>query len=265
METPLYNILKGFCPTICELIGVKNKFWNRISNNYQNRIKFLKDEVEKKGHKTFSKIFLDNWLLNKLGNNESIEFLKYIDNLVFQIKQQIPNELYGKLRRIVEQIIENFDNNDGKRSYNSIGEIFVIDFYLKKNYSLGGIEVNLPKMKPIDFLFKNNFTNEYILIEVLNFHPKDNKIESRDGLITYFKKHYLDKYKDKSKGNVKSGLGYDMKLFPIIWIDLDIIKKYSDFFCNTGTDISEEIHIVQGLIIDEKNYQYILTPLSKLV
>lgn len=265
MEIPLYKILQEFCPTICGLIGEKSKFWNRISDNYKSRINFIKIEVENKGNATFSKSFIDNWLLAKLGNEESNSFLKYIDNLISNILLQIPNELHDKIRTIVEQAVGNFDNEDGKRTTNSIGEIFVIDYYLKRDYSLGAIEVKLPNMKPIDFLFRNNKTEEYLLLEVTNIHPVKEDIKSKEGLTAFFIHRYLDKYENKSKKNIKNALIYKLKLFPIIWIDSSIIIDFGDFFIDTSSDISEEIHILRGLVIDNKDYHFFLTPVSKII
>jgi hypothetical protein len=178
---------------------------------------------------------------------------------------QIPDELHDKLKDIVVQVIGNFDNEDGKRTTNSIGEIFVIDYYLKRDFSLSAIEVKLPNMKPIDFLFRNNKTNEYLLIEVINIHPDKSQIESTDLLSTFFIHRYLDKLKDKSKNNLNYASVNNLKLFPIVWTDLSVIKEYRNFFIDTVSDMTEEIHILQGLIIDNTDYHYFLTPVSKLI
>ncbi|MBA4409928.1 MAG: hypothetical protein Q8S54_01910 [Bacteroidota bacterium] len=265
MTVPLYSILKEFCPSICELIGEKNEIWNKISVKYISRINYIKNEVEKKGNATFSKMFLDNWLLHKIGDEESNSFLKYIDKIVAEILNQIPRKLHGKLRTIVKQVIGNFDNEDGKRTTNGIGEIFVIDYYLKRDYSLGRIEVELPDMKPIDFLFRNNKTGEYLLLEVINIHPDNVKIKSKDGLTTFFIQRYLDKFKDKSKNNLNNAVITNLKLFPIIWTDSSIIKDFGDFFIDTSSDFTEEIHLLQGLIVNGTDYHYFLTPVSKLI
>jgi len=265
METPLFNILQEFCPTICKLIGEKSKFWNRVSEKYKSRIHYIKNEVEKKGEATFSKSLLDNWLLAELGEEEPKRFLIFIDNLISKILIHIPIKLHDKLRTIVEQAIGNFDNEDGKRTTNSIGEIFVIDYYLKRDYSLGAIEVKLPNMNPIDFLFRNNKTDEYLLLEVTNIHPDTDDIKSKEGLTTFFVHRYLNKFMAKSKNDINNAVEYKLKLFPIIWTDSSTIKIFSDFFVDTSSDFSEEIHILKGLIIDNTDYHYILTPVSKLI
>mgnify|MGYP000866697823 CR=1 FL=1 len=255
---------KKLCPFISEFVNSDKKFWTEVSFKYQKRLLFIKNEVDAKKIVTFEKSLLDNWFLYRLGNEESKNFLKYIDYTVQNIVSQIPNKLHGKFKNIVSQILGNFDNKVGYRTYDSIGEIFVIDYYLRKNCSLGSIEVIIPNLKPVDFLFKDNESGEYYLIEVVNIHPRKNKIESREGLIDFFKKRYLDKYEYKSKGNINKGLECNLKLFPILWTEPEVIKNHSDFFYDTSTGISEELHVLEGFIINKELY-CTLSPVSKLI
>jgi hypothetical protein len=265
MEAPIFNILKELCPVICALVGEKKEFWNRVNENYKTRINYIKNEVKTNEINLFSKMFLDNWLLHEVGEEEPKYFLKYFDSVIAKILNNIPDELHDKLRNIVKQVIGNFDKEDGKRTTNSIGEIFVIDYYLKRDFSLGAIELRLPNMKPVDFLFRNNKTNEYLLLEVINIHPNKNQIESKDLLSTFFIHRYVNKFKDKSKNNLNIASGYNLKLFPIVWTDTETIKKYSEFFIDTCSDMTEEIHILHGLIINKTDYHYFLTPVRMLI
>lgn len=263
-ENSLYKVFKEFCPFISEFIKEDIFFWNKISSRYQARLQFIKNELKSNRRVTFQRGFLDNWIQYKIGDQESIEFLKYVDNTVFKIVQRTTINLHDKIKRIVKDSIGNFDDEVSHRTFNSIGEIFVIEFFLSKDYSLEAIEVKIPNLKPIDFLFRSHDFEKYYLIEVINLHLDKNRIESKEKLIDFFKKRYLDKFKDKSKGNINVALHYNLKLFPIIWTESMVIENQKEFFRDTATDISQEMHILQGFIINEE-FCYGLVPVSRSI
>jgi hypothetical protein len=252
--------LKIFTPQIVTLVDSENFPWGRINSKFNKRIdKILAEETSDVFN--LEATIYDHIISAKKKNSSSLGLLKYF-NLLFK---ELNKNLVGVERDLVKTNVINMLSSFDKQFLNYLGELAVLNQLIKSStFSLIACEEELPNGKSIDFLFENKIEPMKLLVEVVNIHINDEKVEKDNDKIKIFFQTKLEQKIDSKKQGLDQEI--DFHLVPVIWGGIDSLKIYEDFFKNNSIDIPCVYEPMAYLTYsdDHEYYEHYFNPVSKL-
>lgn len=262
MKTNLVkNNLQLFLPALVELVSDSRDFpWDKVNRLFSKK---LQDRIIdfNNGKSLIEATIYDIIIEAKKGNTNAIGHLDFLNKLFEELSDNLNLIEKGLVKTNVKHMLITFDKNH--RNY--IGEIAVLNNLIKsKTYSLNGIETKLPNGKSIDFKLEIIGKAKFILVEVMNIHLGENRINENPVAIEKFlTERFLQKLKCKM-GPLTNKI--EFYLVPVIWGGWRNIKVYSDFFKTNSIKLNNVIEPVSYLTYsdDKGNYEHHFKSISKL-
>lgn len=262
METNLVKSnLQLFLPALVEMVGDSKDFpWHKIdrlfSKKLQNRIIDFNN-----GKNLIEATIYDIIIEAKKGNATAIGHLDFLNKLFEELSDNLSLSEKGLVKTNVKHMLITLDKNH--RNY--IGEIAVLNNLIKsKTYRLNGIETKLPNGKSIDFKLEIIGKEKFLLVEVMNIHLEENRIDdSACAIEKFLTDRFLQKIESKTMALTES---IEFFLVPVIWGDWRNLKVYSDFFKAKSIKLNNVIEPVSYLTYsdDKGYYEHHFKTISKL-
>ena len=259
------QILDKRCPNIVEIIGKdKIKFWSKVDLKYNSRLAFIKNELNNKRDVSIRKSIIDNLIASKDERNEAEAFLKEIDFRIGRVYEDFKrdNKLIDKFRHILQQLI--LTEIKDSKSIDRVGEIFAIDYIvLKKQLKIIELESKLENGKHLDCLVKSIDSDKIMFFDFLSINIDTCKVESQEGLSKLLIHRIVTKYEDKVKNIEK--LNIPFKVFPILWLEIDLLRKYHSFLSESESILNTDFYVLTGIEnITDENFQYKFGTINEL-
>jgi hypothetical protein len=234
-ETRVQYHLKNHLPDLVGLIGDADFPWLDIDNMV---LKKINERIKASGGETImvEANLYDMIVYAKKGNNQAIGLLDFL-NKVFK---ELQSNINSNEKKLIISTLKKILTSLNKDYLNFVGEIATLNnFKKKKIFTLEKTEAELGNGKSIDFLLSRQDNNQRQLIEIINIHINQDKVEEDPDKIKKFLNDRLaNKNKDKLKGLDEEVIFY---LVPILWGSHKALKVYNDFFQNHSLDIDNAV------------------------
>ncbi|WP_276484741.1 hypothetical protein [Paraflavitalea pollutisoli] len=225
----LREVVQNELPILFEFMPETDRTWG-IAN------KLFKAEVEKRyqeaGDSTVEVEANLYYIIRKvqLGDQQAIRMLNFFQRLLEEITMYLPEAERERIRKTIKDILISMDH----QYLNFFGEIAVLNNIMKTGlYNLTAVEYKLSDSdNTIDFAFSNKTTGGNLLVEVVNMHPKSNKIENHPEKIATF---LTTKFSKKILSKATTEQFY---LTPVIWAPVADLKIYSEFLANNNLPVA---------------------------
>lgn len=251
METNLVKSnLQLFLPALVELVADSRDFpWDKIDRLFSKK---LQDRIVdfNNGKSQVEATIYDVIIEAKKGNTTAIGHLDFLNKLFEELSDNLNPSEKRLVKTNVKHMLITFDKNH--RNY--IGEIAVLNNLIKsKNYRLNGIEIKLANGKSIDFKLEVIGKEKFVLVEVMNIHLEENRIDdSAEAIEKFLTDRFLQKLESKM---VTLADKLKFYIVPVIWGGWRNIKVYSEFFKTNSIKINNVIEPVSYLTYsDGKGY-----------
>lgn len=161
----------------------------------------------------------------KKRNMQAIRLLHFFNSAL----QDLSILLSPLEKKLVVKSLWDLLTTFNKNYLNFTGEMLILNNLIKTGkYRLTGIEYLLPNNKSVDFQLLDIDENTVVLVEVLNIHLKDGKVEKQNDLLGKFlTKRITDKIEAKNEGLKEK---VDFELVPVLWGAASDLKVYCDYF-----------------------------------
>jgi len=235
-----------------EIVGDNSMDWDTIDNLFTKKYKSRIEESTEEIIKIETTIY-DIIIEVRKNNLQAARLLDFIRKLFDELASNLnPDE-----KQLLVPTIRNYLTALDTKNFNYLGELAILNNLMKsQSYTLEVVEFPLANGKTIDFKLKKVATKASILIEVLNLHPKSEKIETEpEKMKAFFTKRLSDKFADKKKN-----LETDVKFFliPVMWGTAKDLKIYSNYFKENKMHIENAIEPISYITLsDPQNALYI--------
>lgn len=223
------EFIKENCPNLYEFASLSKSKWDSINLRINKRLEYLESQIEVYGYVNAETSLFDVIIQSKYELDQvAKDFLNFVESLINDINNLVPNNFHKKLKNRGHDLIANFDNI---RSFyrDTIGEFIALITIIKNSdFQIDSIEFKLPNGKQADFKIYNH--KNYVLVDVLNINFKDGLIKSANDLNFFLSKRISDKIKEKLFGLSRNDIKYPFCILPIIWCDLNEIKFFHHVF-----------------------------------
>jgi hypothetical protein len=244
-----------------DMIDHENFPWAKIECKFESEIeKRFRDKGDRE-YITIEASIYDIIISVKSGKREHVGLLKYFNSLFTELSENLSEQEKTHVVSAVKNLLLTFD----KRYLNFVGELAVLN-QLKKtgNFNLHKHEFKLPNKKTIDFDLEILEPNMRILLEVLNIHINEQKVENDfDKIKGFFERRISDKI-DSKKMNLQPD--YNIHIIPVVWGSYEQLVIYRDFFKENSLDVDLAHEPLSFLMLSdgEDYYHFQFSPLSQL-
>lgn len=259
--TILEENLRTYLPRMVDLVNQNTFPWTKIESRFE---KEMDSRFQNKGDREFITIetsIYDIIVSVKNGCKDHIGLLKYFNLLFKELNNNLDELEKSQIVLAIKNLLLSFD----KRYLNFVGELSVLN-QLKKtgNFKLHKHEFKLSNNKTIDFDLEILDPKMRILVEVLNIHINEEKVENDSFKIKeFFIKRINNKIETK-----KLNLNQDVNIHfvPVVWGSYDQLIIYRDFFKNHKLclDLAYEPLSLLMLSDGEGYYEFRFSKLSQL-
>ena len=226
METNLVKAnLQHYLPALVELLVDSNDFpWAKIDTLFSKKLQHRLIEFGN-GKSVIEATVYDIIIEAKKGNSIAIGHLDFLNKLFEELCDSLTSREKGLIKTNVKHMLITFDK--GHRNY--IGEIAVLNNLIKsKSYRLSSIEVKLPNGKSIDFQLELTGKSKFLLVEVMNIHLEETKVDnSPEAIEKFLTERFTQKLESKT---LTLPDNIEFYLVPVLWGGWKHIKVYSDYF-----------------------------------
>lgn len=253
--------LKLFVPALVELVDGKDFPWTKIDNLFSEKIKMRKAKCNNETIIVEASIY-DIIVEAKQQNSSAIGLLDFLDKLFEELNDNLNKTERQLVRSNIKKMLISFDS----KYLNFLGEIATLNNLIKsKSFRLISIEEKIPNGKSIDFKLLNIEQNKTMLVEIVNIHLNNEKVENDSEAIRVFLTGKLtDKKETKS---LKLDNLVQFYLIPVIWGSAENLKVYSDFYRFNSLNLDGILEPVAYLTYSDKTghyYKHYFTTISKL-
>lgn len=215
-------------PSIIALVG-ENRFpWNDVEHLFDKEVDKQTKRCE--ALNTESVIVEANiFYLIIQAKKQNAQAIRHLDGLN-QILTSLNNHLGMEGRKLLQPTIWSFLTAFDNRYQDFMGEMAILNNLMTTSrYNLKAVEMQLENSKTVDFVVQEKDDLwRFHLVEIMNIHLNDNKVQEDDQLIKNFIEGRINR-KLKTKGE---GLPEHMQLtvIPVLWGGHEALKIYSDFY-----------------------------------
>jgi len=259
--TTLERNLREYLPAMVNMIIDDSFPWSRIESQFEKKIESRFAGKKDNELVTVEASIYDIIISVKSGKRSHLGLLLYLNSLFEELSAQLSNSEILEVRSAIKSLLLSFD----KKYLNFVGELSVLNTLKKtSNIILHKHEYVLPNNKSVDFDIEIKEPNMKMLLEVLNIHLNEDKVENDHDLIErFFMKRIQDKKNSKIKGLDES---INIHFIPVVWGSYDELLVYQDFFSNNKIDVEFAHEPMSFLSYSDDNgyYAFRFVPLSKL-
>jgi len=247
--------LKRYIPSIFLLIDENKISWVGITKRFTKAFEKRKKEYYNNGMSLIVELDIYGLIIQAYeGQKDAQRLFVFLDNIFRSLGKRLNRKEKSLIRENMYNVLTNMDRN----YLNFVGELAVLDYLVKREFTLLGAEVLLnPKAKTgvkADFCFHHKKTNKNLLIEVVNIHLSADQTKSRESVEYIFKRKVCKKYNETAKDSSSS-----FWLIPVFWgfvEELEQVKMYFDKriydernildpFCFVGFEDKEGKHLAK--------------------
>lgn len=211
------KLLELLMPSVLDLIGKQRISWNAINSGLEKHLLKIREDIDLSDTGEILKdTTFYSFLIGSINGNSKTEPMFDFFNKTFnELKERLSKDEVVHLHKMIKTVLTNFDY----KYINFIGELATLNAYKStEDYTLLNIEeiiYNDERNTRADLLLKRNNDNVLFLVEIVNVHLENRKLNNKD-LITKF----VDgKIKEKLKKTFFENPKYELYLQVVIWID----------------------------------------------
>jgi hypothetical protein len=224
--TDALQLLSIYAPTLFDCATRNLDTVERIRCKYRERWRAMAESIQAKGsYLSMATIFDLLWDASEKREG-SAEYLQFIDSQTRRALRAAKGHARNQLERLVVSMITTFGSERSEYK-NHLSELLVISKLLRDGvYTLACVEKKLPNGKCMDFEVVKD--GKYSLIEVYNIDFLVEKVQTAGDFRKFLERRLVEKLESKLSG--LSDVHEPCILIPVLWGDLESLKKYSAVF-----------------------------------
>lgn len=261
----LDKYLLKYCPALVNFVSLPERKWDALSRRFGQRMDKISIGVSEQGAFVAETTLHDLIVQAEADIAIAKNFLSFIDNVFKDVLKFVPTHHHAKLRQAARNLLSNFDIQ--RSAYlDPLGELEALLSLLKNSdYKLIEIEFKLSNGKSADYYLIHP-SGHKILIDVLNIHFKDDRIQNEVDLFSFLSKRIQDKLEVKTSGVDFMQLGKQFKLLPVVWCDFKDIHKYISVFDKVEARFGTLSFCVMGQTqIEDGSYTFHFSTVNRLI
>jgi hypothetical protein len=241
------ELINHYIPSLFEIFNPGDIQSVKITSSYDNRIRRIKECVEKGGiYEAKNTLFDLFWNANE-NDQDSYLLLEFIERTINELNQRVPAKLKSGVGNICYKMIVDFNDSNSNYS-NYLSELSTINkFLLDNKTTLLTHEFTLPNGKSFDFRIMRE--GESYLLEIYNILVDVSKIESENSFKEFLIKRLNNKLNDKLQ-NLDSLPKFI--LVPVLWTKGGNLLSYS----NVTSDIRNKYDFISYFMVFSKFYSH---------
>lgn len=216
-------------------IGDHNIQWQEIDNAIVTQNTERTTQYE--GGTLFFEASLYDIIVSAIKENRTaIGMLDFFNNLYGDLATNLSETEKKLVIETTKKVLKSLNMN----YLNFFGEIATVNALKKRGeYILEGMEFMLDNSNKIDFILRRTKDHKINLVEVLNIHVDDDRVnEDKEQIKKFFNYRLEQKIKNK-KANLKNDV--EFILVPVLWGSAKSLRVYYEYFKTESLEIKNTI------------------------